>query len=162
MVSGPAWERRDTESVRAYERFREFMALPRSERARFLRTSGAVRGWCRDHDWWARAAAHDDQDDHDYEQSRQERIREVRAFHARKGRELLEVAIARIDEATNWKPGDLVRLAELARRMETTAVMGSHAAMTGAARAVVSAAGGELDEWDRLAASLAETLPPER
>jgi hypothetical protein len=161
-VVATAWDKRDEETPKAFERFQGFLATPRSERARSLRSSSQLRVWVKQHDWWARAAAYDDQCDHDYEQARLEHVREVRGYHASVGRELLELAVARLEEVTEWRPGDLVRLADLARKMELTAVLGSASAMTTASRVAIAAAGGDLDEWDRLATDLANTLPPER
>ena len=136
-----AWDRRDDETVKSFQRFTEFLATPRSERPRFLRRSSATRGWVIKFDWWARAAAYDDQCDRDYELARVEHVREVRAFHARSGRALLELAIGRIDLATDWRPADLVRLADLARKMELTAVFGNEREMATAARAAVARPG---------------------
>ena len=149
MVVATAWDRRDDETPRSFKRFTEFLALPRSKRAKFLRRSSQMRQWVRRWDWWARAAAYDNQCDRNYKQARVEHVREVRGFHARTGRALLEVAVARIDVAEDWRPGNLVRLAELARRMELSAVLGNKVNMAHTARAAMGAAGADLDEWEQ-------------
>jgi hypothetical protein len=160
MVSGAAWDRRPGETEVQFRHFLDYLHTQRSERSRYLRTRGGrERSTAAANDWRARAAAFDDQADRDYEQHAAEHIREVRSYHARIGRQLLEVAVARIDLVAKWNPADLVKLADLARKMELAAVLGTERTMGVASRTTVAAFGGDPDEWDRLAADLAGTMP---
>lgn len=153
-----AWDRREGESATRYARFLEYLHTPRSERAKRMATHGRDREYAKLDDWYARGAAYDDQQDRDYEHARAEHAREVREFHAKAGRALLSFAISQIRELP-WKPGELVKLADLARRMEMTAVFGSEREIAAVSHAAVTAAGVDADEWDKLAADLAATMP---
>lgn len=111
------------------------------------------------HDWALRAAAYDDQRDREYEQQRADAAREVRERHAAVGRALVAMAVRRIREIEITKPADLIRLLDLAARMEHTATFGAEQNIAPASRAAIVAAGVPVDEWDRLAADLAATFP---
>lgn len=154
-----AWAKREDETLSQFRRFQEFLATPRPDRGHLMSTRGRYRDYAVKHDWYLRAAAHDDKVDRDYEQARLEQARELRAYHAKAGRALLNFAIGRINQVSEWRPGELVKLADLARKMEMTAVFGAEQMIAPASRAAVGATGADLDEWDRLSASLSETLP---
>lgn len=159
MVSN-AWDRRVDETDARFRRFQEFLHTPRSDRAKLIQGRGRDREWAKIHDWYIRAAAYDDQADRDFEQARLEQAREVRAYHAKAGRALLNFAVGRINQVQEWSPGNLIKLADLARKMEMTAVFGAEQLMAPTSRAAVGAAGADLDEWDRLSTALSESLPP--
>lgn len=154
-----AWDQRTDEPPARYRRFQEFLHTPRSERAKLMLNRGRDRDWAKVYDWYLRAAAYDDKADRDYEQARLEQAREIRSYHARAGRALLNYAVARINQVNDWRPGDLVKLADMARKMELAAVFGAETSIGPASRAAVTAAHLDVDEWDRLAADLAGTMP---
>jgi hypothetical protein len=158
-VVSTAWDRRPDETDARYKRFVEYLHASRSERPKLLLKSGAVRVWAKQHDWAIRTAAYDDKQDRDYEQARLEQVREVRAHHAKAGRALLNFAVGRLTQVQDWSPGNLIKLADLARKMELTAVLGPEPGMYAASRAAVAATGADLDEWDRITADLAGTAP---
>lgn len=159
-MSGAAWDQRPGETAVAFRHFLDYLHTQRSERTRYLRTRGGrERQTAAANDWRARAAAFDDQADRDYETHAAEHIKEVRSYHARVGRAMLEVAVARIELVNDWRPADLVKLADLARKMELAAVLGTERTMGAASRTAVTAFGGDPDEWDRLAADLAGSMP---
>lgn len=162
MPGATAWDRRENETPAQYARFVAYRESPRSERAKYLKAAGGtIRDFARRNEWFVRVAAYDDQADRDYEQARTEHVREVRGFHARSGRALLAFAIDKINTmpADAWRPGDLIKLADLGRKMEMAAVLGSEQDMTAASHSAMAAAGADVDEWDRLAADLAGTIP---
>ena len=161
-IGSTAWDRRPNETATQYNRFVEYRELPRHERARhLLKMGGTPRAMARVNEWAVRVAAYDDQVDRDYEQARLEHVREVREFHAKAGRALLSFAIGRINKMAeaSWRPGDLVKLADLARKMEMAAVVGAEHEITAVSHTAMVAAGADVDEWDRLAADLAGTVP---
>ena len=54
-----------------------------------------------------------------------------------------------------------MKLLDVAQRMEMAAVVGSDEQLTAASRAADGAADLDLDEWDKLAADLDRTIPPQ-
>lgn len=89
-----------------------------------------------------------------------ERLAAVRAFYADIGRELTELVVDRVrSSSAEWRPADLLKLAELGRDLEFTAAAGDLPGAAAAGRSAARAVGAA-DEWDRLAVDLAKTLPP--
>ena len=84
----------------------------------------------------------------------------MREFHARAARALLSFSVSRV-QLVDWKATDLVKLLDVAQRMEMAAVVGSDEQLTAASRAADGAADLDLDEWDKLAADLDRTIPPQ-
>lgn len=91
------------------------------------------------------------------------RLEAVRKFYAGVGRDLGKLAWSHIKAGmADWKPTDLMRLAELARNLELAAASGTEEQMTTAGKAAAVAVGAPPDEWDQLARDLNATIPDTR
>ena len=97
------------------------------------------------------------------EQAEAARVEAVRKFYAGVGRDLGQLAWSHIKAGMDqWKPADLMRLAELARELELAAASGTEAQMVAAGREAAVATGAPPDEWDQLARDLNATIPDPR
>lgn len=91
------------------------------------------------------------------------RVDAVRKFYAGVGRDLGKLAWSHIKAGmAEWKPVDLMKLAELSRDLELAAASGTEAQMSAAGQAAAVAVGAPPDEWDQLARDLNATIPDPR
>lgn len=158
-MNGAAWDRREEETPAQFTRFRAYLEQPRHERARWLRGQRRARDYAKAHDWLARAAAFDDQQDREHEQLVAEQVAEMRKRHADIGKAVIQYALRHLQRLEPTSVGELVKVLELGARMERMAYHGDLREMSSASRAAMSAVGAPADEWDRLAADLAVTIP---
>lgn len=126
------------------------------ERAQHLRAHAHWRTWAKAHQWRERVAVWDDARDAEMQAALAADITDMRRRHANVGKELLARCILYFEDLTTWKPSELLRLAEFARRMEVGGLVGTDRDLsTGPTAATASTPAG--DEWDRLAADLSTT-----
>lgn len=148
-----AWDQRDGETAIAYRAFVEFRGRNVPERALYVRERSQRRIWAKRFDWQARVAAWDDNRDDVMRRALTDAIVEMRRRHANVGHELLARVVVYFDDLTDWRPADLIKLAEFARRLEVAGLVGTDRDLSSTATAAKSSAPLG-DEWDRLAADL--------
>lgn len=155
------WDRLDTETNTQWGAFVAFRDARPEQRAEMLRggTGARKRGWCKLNRWRERAAMWDDSRDAAMVAALTEAIAEMRRRHANVGRQLLDACLAYLTDLGEWRPADLLKLAEFARRLEVSGLVGTDRDLSSTTTAAKSVHPLHADEWDQLAADMSTTMP---
>lgn len=159
-----AYDRREGETNTQWAAFVAFRDATPDERAAMLRggTGSRNRTWCKLNDWRARVAVFDDTRAAALANALTEAIAEMRRRHANVGRTLLDACVVHFDRLDEWRPADLLKLAEFARRLEVSGLVGTDRDLSTTTTAAKSVHPLSADEWDVLAADLSTTMPNAR
>lgn len=147
-----AWDRRDGETSRAYEAFREYRERgpARTTESMRLASRETAYRWSARWDWVARATAWDDAQHMAEDQERLEAIRTMHRTHRIAARAAMTLALQALRqlEPDVMTASEVVRLLDLAQRLERQTLTTSVEELQGIETADAD------DPWDRIAREL--------
>ena len=149
------WEKRPTETSRAYEAFRAYRDLGPMRRWEDVpgHPSATVRKWHGRHQWRTRADAWDAEAHRMEDTRRLELIRSMDDTHQRAARVLIQTALRAIAEnPAALTPHQAARYLDLGTRLERAALLADHLPPVGAA---VDGDDDDLSPLERIARELA-------
>lgn len=160
MTERNPWDRRDGETARAYQAFRQYRDLGPlrtvDQMHQVARTS--AERWSARWDWPARAVAWDDASHMAEDQRRLDAIRTMHDTHQRAGRAAMGKALAALArmEPEEIPPYAAAKLLELGARLERETLIVSVEELQGAFPAHLPQIGVPVDDpWERISRELA-------
>lgn len=150
-----AWDRRDGETSRAYEAFREYRDRGASRTTENMTTANRERAyrWSAKWDWVARATAWDDAQHMAEDRERLDSIRRMHRTHQVAARAAMTLALQALRQLQPemMTASEVVRLLDLAQRLERQTLITSVEELQGIEQAAAD------DPWERIARELSGT-----